>query len=143
MQVFHLEQLTVRHVWFWRRGASDGTEATNMNTAVATPTLATPARIWGGRVLTTLPILVLALSASMKLAQAPSFLEKWTGEMGFSASTLVPIGILEVFVAAMYAIPRTRILGAILVTGYLGGAIVTHLRVGQPFAIAFAFLISA
>lgn len=106
-----------------------------MTTAVATTNIATPARIWGGRVLTALPILALTMSAAMKLSQAPGFLEKWTGEMGFPASTLVPIGVLELLVMIAYAVPRTRVLGAILVTGYLGGATVTHLRVGQPFVI--------
>jgi hypothetical protein len=106
-----------------------------MNTAVATATIATPARTWTGRVLTALPILALTMSAAMKLSQAPAFVEKFTGEMGFPASTLVPIGLLELFCMALYAVPRTRILGAILVTGYLGGATVTHVRVGQPFLI--------
>lgn len=102
---------------------------------VTTERSATPARIWGGRVLTALPILALGMSAAMKLSQSPDFVEKWTNGAGFPASTLVPIGILEVLVMAIYAIPRTRILGAILVAGYLGGAMVTHIRVGQPFIV--------
>lgn len=106
-----------------------------MATAVVATNLVTPARLWAGRILTALPILVLAMSAAMKLSRAPTFLEKWTSEMGFQESTLLPVALLELFCLAMYAVPRTRILGAILVTGYLGGATVTHLRVGQPFVI--------
>lgn len=106
-----------------------------MATAVASTNVPTPARLWAGRVLTALPILILGMSAVMKLSRSPQFLEKWTSEMGFSESTLFPIALLELFCLAVYAVPRTRVLGAILVTGYLGGATVTHLRVGQPFVI--------
>lgn len=114
-----------------------------MTTAALTTPLATPARIWTGRVLTALPILALTMSAAMKLSQSPQFLEKWTGEMGFSASALVPVGLLELFCMALYAVPRTRILGAILVTAYLGGATVAHVRIGQPFLIPVALGILA
>ena len=106
-----------------------------MTTAVATSNFATPTRIWAGRALTALPILALGLSATMKLSQTPQVLEKFTGEMGFPVSTLVPIALLELFCLALYAFPRTRILGAILVTGYLGGATVTHVRIGDAFVV--------
>ncbi len=70
----------------------------------------------------------------MKLGQSPKFLEAWVG-MGYSASAAVPIGIVELACVAIYLIPRTRYLGAILLTGYLGGAISTHVRAGQPFVL--------
>ena len=66
------------------------------------------------------------------------FLE-WEGKdkmfthIGFSPELIFKIGILEVILAVIYLIPRTAFLGAILLTGYLGGATVTHLRVGDPF----------
>jgi len=105
-----------------------------MTTATLSTTVPASARIWVGRALMGLPIFALTMSAFMKLTAAPPFVEKWMG-FGFTESMLRPIGILELFVVAMYAVPRTRVLGAILVTGYLGGAIVTHVRVGDPFVI--------
>lgn len=94
----------------------------------------TKVRLWIGRVLTALPILMLAMSAAMKLSHSAEFVTKWEA-MGFAEGLLTPIGLLEVLCLAVYAVPRTRILGAILVTAYLGGATVTHVRTGTPFLI--------
>jgi len=72
----------------------------------------------------------------------PSALGKfveWEGKaqmlehMGFTSELLMKIGVLEVILAVLYLIPRTSFLGAILLTGYLGGATVTHVRLGEPF----------
>lgn len=69
---------------------------------------------------------------------AGKFVE-WQGKeeefarMGFTTDVMFKIGILEVAIALLYFIPRTSFIGAILVTGYLGGATVTHVRVGEPF----------
>lgn len=66
------------------------------------------------------------------------FLE-WEGKadmlehLGFSAEVLTKIGILEVALALLFLVPRASFIGAILLTGYLGGAVVTHVRVGDPF----------
>jgi hypothetical protein len=54
-------------------------------------------------------------------------------QFGFSASSATPIGITEISCVLLYLVPPTRVLGAILLTGYLGGAVVTHVRVGEPF----------
>ena len=54
-------------------------------------------------------------------------------KMGFTTDLMFKIGILEVALAILYLIPRTSFLGAILLTGYLGGATVTHVRIGEPF----------
>lgn len=59
--------------------------------------------------------------------------EAMFAKMGFTTDLMFRIGILEVLVAVLYLIPRTAFLGAILITGYLGGAIVTHVRVQDPF----------
>lgn len=94
---------------------------------------ATPAwKLWVGRVLSALPVLALLFSGSLKVSHAPFFLEKWSG-FGYAVETATPIGVVEIACALLYVIPRTRILGAILVTGYLGGAIATHVRVGDVF----------
>lgn len=108
--------------------------ATTSSPQASTPATLSTGRLWASRVITAIPILLLTMSAGMKLSHAPDFASKWV-EMGFPPSTLTPIGILEVVVMLTYAFPRTRVLGAILVTGYLGGATVTHVRVEQPFLI--------
>lgn len=89
-------------------------------------------KVWTGRVLSGLPVLMLLFSASMKVSHAAAFMEAWS-KFGFPESTATPIGIVEIAAAVIYAIPKTRVLGAILMTAYLGGAVVTHVRVGEPF----------
>lgn len=96
---------------------------------------ASPAwKLWTGRGLSALPVLMLLFSASMKVSHAPAFLEKWA-TFGYTEGMATPIGILEIACAVIYAVPKTRLLGAILVTGYLGGAIATHVRVSDVFVI--------
>jgi DoxX-like family len=89
--------------------------------------------LWGGRVASALPTLALIMSGGMKLTHAPQIVEQFTGKFGFQEGSLTPIGILELACLALYLVPRTAVLGAILLTGYLGGAVVTHVRVGDPF----------
>jgi len=64
---------------------------------------------------------------------------KGTVQVGYPASVIMPIGIIELVIAILYLIPRTNILGAILLTAYFGGATATHVRVGQPFYIPIVF----
>ena len=90
---------------------------------------------WTGRVLSGLVVLMLSFSAAMKLQAPPEVIEPFVNVMGYPAAVLGTIGILELVCALIYAIPPTRVLGAILLTGYLGGAVATHVRVadGQFF----------
>jgi hypothetical protein len=81
---------------------------------------------------------MLLLSSSMKLMHQPKFIEMWVGHFGYPESAATGIGLLELACAIVYAVPRTRVLGAILVTGYLGGAIATHVRIGEVFLIPLA-----
>jgi DoxX-like family len=90
--------------------------------------------LWVGRVLTGLPSLMLVGSALAKLASPAEMVANFE-KMGFKTSQLVPLGIVELTCVVLYLVPRTAIFGAILLTGYLGGAVVTHLRVGEPFFI--------
>src|SRR4051794_13049509 len=87
--------------------------------------------VWTGRILSGFAVLFLAFDAAMKLLALPPAVEG-TGQLGYPASTLLPIGILQLVCLALYLIPRTAPIGAILWTGYLGGAIATHVRVGSP-----------
>jgi hypothetical protein len=109
------------------------TLATNTPTS---PTAAPKAwKIWAGRVLSALPVLMLLFSASMKLSHAPQFAEMWTGKLGWPEGLLGTIGLLEIACVAVYVVPRTAVLGATLLTAYLGGAVATHVRIGDPFVI--------
>ncbi|HZH04592.1 MAG TPA: DoxX family protein [Myxococcaceae bacterium] len=88
---------------------------------------------WAGRVLSALPVLALSISAAMKLSRSPEVLGAFTEKFGYPASTLSAIAALELLVALLYAVPRTAVLGAILMTAYLGGGVATHVRVSDPF----------
>ncbi len=95
------------------------------------------AALWTGRVLSTLPALFLLLDAVMKLIK-PGFVVEATGALGFPESVIVPLGIVLGSGTILYLIPRTAALGAILLTGYLGGAIAAHVRHEDGwFPIAF------
>ena len=88
-------------------------------------------RDWG---VSALPILAVAMSAMMKLSGNAQVTEPWTKAFGYPLDLLLPIGVLELVCLLIYVIPRTAVLGAILLTGYLGGAVATHVRVGDNFA---------
>jgi hypothetical protein len=88
--------------------------------------------MWTGRVLSALPVLLLIFSASLKLARPEWAMKGWV-EAGFPERLSVPIGIVELACALIYAFPPTTYLGAILCTGYLGGATATTVRIGQPW----------
>jgi hypothetical protein len=90
-------------------------------------------QLWAGRVLSALPVLLLLLSASMKLLHPPMVVETFVGKLGYPANVLPALAALELFCAVVYAVPRTAVLGAVLLTGYLGGAVATHVRVGEAF----------
>lgn len=87
-------------------------------------------RNWGVCVL---PILALTMSAFLKLTGGPQMAEQMSKQFGYPGSLLTNLGILELACVLLYAIPRTSVLGAILLTGYLGGAVSTHVRVGNNF----------
>jgi hypothetical protein len=89
------------------------------------------ARLWTGRVLTGLAVLFLAFDLAAKLLQAPMAVQG-TVALGYPASTIMPIGLIELACLVVYLVPRTAPLGAVLWTGYLGGAIATHVRLGNP-----------
>jgi hypothetical protein len=97
------------------------------------------AALWTGRILSLIPVLMLLLSAVMKLARPPAVL-KGFADFGWSANLIVGLGILELACTIIYLIPSTAVLGAILVTGYLGGAVATTVRVGDPSWILTAVL---
>ena len=89
---------------------------------------------WAGRVVSILPVLVFLMSASFKFIQPPDFADG-LAHMGWDPGTMFYIGFLEITCAVLYVIPRTSVLGAILLTAYMGGAVATHVRVGDPYFV--------
>ncbi len=96
------------------------------------------ARLWSGRVLSTLVILFLLTDAVMKLFKPP-FVVQATVQLGYPESAIVGIGTALLISSLLYAVPRTAALGAILLTAYLGGAVASNVRTGAPmFNVVFA-----
>jgi len=84
-----------------------------------------------GKFLSGLAAFLLALDSLGKLARAQPVLDGTT-QLGYSINTVVPLGLLLLACVVIYVVPRTAVLGALLLTGYLGGAVATHVRVGNP-----------
>ena len=88
--------------------------------------------LWAGRVVSALPVLMLLFSGAMKLAKPAAVVEGFT-TLGYDPQLALGIGIVEIVCTLLYVVPQTSILGAILLTAYLGGATATHVRVGDPY----------
>jgi hypothetical protein len=82
----------------------------------------------GGWVITALIAVMLTFSASAKLRGVPEVVEPWE-HFGYPMDVLIPIGITEIACVIVFLIPQTAVLGAVLLTGYLGGAVATHVRI--------------
>lgn len=95
--------------------------------------------LWAGRIISALPVLMLLFSGVMKLMKPAAVLQGFA-RYGYAESLIVTIGLLEIGCALVYAFPRTSFLGAVLLTGYLGGATATNVRVGDPSFIVTVFL---
>jgi len=93
--------------------------------------------VWVGRVITILASLVFVVSAFMKLKGGTEVIQGMA-HLGLPESLIMPLAVLEISCVVVYVIPATSALGAILLTGYIGGAICTHLRVGDPFFVQIA-----
>ncbi len=83
--------------------------------------------LWTGRVLTALAALFLLFDGAMKIVK-PTFVIEATVGLGYSESVIVPLGVILLVSTLLYLIPQTSILGAILLTGYLGGAVASHVH---------------
>jgi hypothetical protein len=89
------------------------------------------ARRWAGRGLTGLAAAFLLLDSGIKLLQLAPAMEG-TRQLGYPVGVVFPLGVVLLACLALYLIPRASIVGAVLLTGYLGGAVATHVRVGDP-----------
>jgi hypothetical protein len=91
----------------------------------------TSTRKWTGRILTGLVTVFLLFDGGVKVL-APAFAAAHSGQLGLPDHLVFPIGVIELVCLAIYLIPQTAAFGAVLLTGFLGGAIATHFRVGDP-----------
>ena len=87
-------------------------------------------RLWVGRITSALPALFLFVDGAMKLVK-PEVVVKATVELGYAEAVILPLGVVLLACTILYVIPRTAVLGAILLTGYLGGVVATHVRAGK------------
>ncbi|MGC2236279.1 MAG: DoxX family protein [Pyrinomonadaceae bacterium] len=93
--------------------------------------------LWAGRIISAMPVLFLLLDGAAKLFKPAPVVEA-TVKLGYPETVIVGLGIVLLVCTILYLIPCTSILGAILLTGYLGGAVATHVRVGDTlFTILF------
>jgi len=88
-------------------------------------------RLWAGRILTALPVLFLLFDVVIHFTKPAPVVTAFEA-LGWPVSLSVPLAIIELACLVLYLIPRTSVLGAVLLTGYLGGAVATNLRVGAP-----------
>jgi len=100
-------------------------------------------KLWTGRILSALAVIFLAFDSSIKLMRLPVVLEA-TAQLGFPPGSIVLVGIVLLACTLVYVIPRTRVVGAVLLTGYLGGAVAAQMRVGNPpFETVFPIIVGS
>ncbi|WP_437585347.1 DoxX family protein [Sorangium sp. So ce1000] len=95
------------------------------------PRVVSNKKVWAGRILSGLSVAFLVFDSIGKLVMVPQVIEG-SEQLGYPVSSIRGIGLTLLASVVTYAIPRTSVLGAILLTGYLGGAIATHVRVDNP-----------
>jgi len=88
-------------------------------------------QLWAGRIMSGLGVAFLLMDGVMKLFK-PAVVRETFARLGYPESEIIGVGVLLLICTALYLIPRASILGALLLTGYLGGAVATHVRVGDP-----------
>lgn len=105
---------------------------------ISTETLPSPVSKklrWVGYLMSALPVPLLLMSGMMKVTGSPTATEGFV-HLGYPEGVAVWIGLVELLCLALYVVPQTAVLGAILLTGYLGGATASHVRIGEPFYMA-------
>lgn len=94
--------------------------------------------VWAGRVISALPVLMLFFGGVLAFMKPPMVLQSMA-HFGYPERLVIPLGILEIVCALIYAIPRTSVFGAVLLTAYFGGATATHVRIGEAFYMPVIF----
>lgn len=98
---------------------------------ISNPVRANKKAFWTGWVLSGLAVAFMTMDGVVKVLQLPVAVEG-TVKLGYPADVVLGLGIIQLIMLALYLFPRTAVLGAVLWTGYLGGAIATHVRLGNP-----------
>ncbi|HEU4328308.1 MAG TPA: DoxX family protein [Roseiflexaceae bacterium] len=107
------------------------------------PMTSTKTALWSGWIISGLAAAFLIMDGGIKVLQLAPAVDA-TVQLGYPAGVVMPLGVLLLACLAVYLLPRTAPLGAILLTGYLGGAIATHVRVGSPlFSFVFPLIVGA
>ena len=88
--------------------------------------------VWTGRVVSVMPVLIVLMSARWKLTSSPFYVREWE-RIGWKTPDLPFIASLQLGAILLYVIPRTSVLGAVILTGYLGGAIASYVRIGELY----------
>lgn len=88
--------------------------------------------VWTGRIVSVAPVLIVLMSSRWKLTSNPWYVQEW-GRIGWQAPDLPFIASLQLGAILLYVIPQTSVLGAVILTGYLGGAIATYVRIGELY----------
>ena len=88
--------------------------------------------VWTGRIVSVAPVLIILMSSRWKLTSNPWYVQEW-GRIGWKAPDLPFIASLQLGAILLYVIPRTSVLGAVILTGYLGGAIASYVRIGELY----------
>jgi hypothetical protein len=97
------------------------------------------AALWTGRVISAIPVLFMGFLASYFLIFKMAMVTEGMSQYGYPANAARPIMLTQILCTLLYLIPQTAVLGAILLTGYLGGATATHVHAGEPFWFPVAF----
>lgn len=106
-----------------------------MSTSTALEGAPSKAMWWTGVVLSVVPALLLLFSGVMKFTPPNEEMLKGFDHIGWASDKVKTLGILEITCTVLFLLPQTAIIGAILLTGYMGGAIATHYRVGDAFVV--------
>ena len=88
--------------------------------------------VWAGRIVSIAPVLIVLMSSRWKLTSNPWYVREW-GRIGWKTPDLPFIASLQLGAILLYVIPRTSVLGAVILTGYLGGAIASYVRIGELY----------
>ena len=99
--------------------------------------------VWAGRMLSAFAVVFLAFDGAIKLMRLPAVLDA-TVQLAFPLGSVVPIGLTLLVCTLIYVIPRTSVIGSVLLTGYLGGAVAAQVRAGNPpFEMVFPIIVGA
>ena len=92
--------------------------------------------LWTGRIISAIPVLMMGVMGAVMLVAFPDKAAEQMTKHGYPPGVTRPLLVVEIVAVVLYVIPQTAVLGAILLTGYLGGAVATHVHAREPFWVA-------